>query len=116
MGCSHHTIKVHVDARAQGRTVGTPIRRDPVTDEFMDKITELVARSGGRIRADTVHQRLTTLGYQRSERSTRRAAAEAKQVHEKAGRRVHLPGSLSRSLSSSLCSGLIYKYGFIRSG
>lgn len=71
--------------------MGTPTRRDPVTDEFMDKITELVARSGGRLRADKVRQRLPTLGYQRSERSTRRAVAEAKQAHEKSGRRLHLP-------------------------
>src|SRR5699024_1220003 len=48
-GCSHHTVKAHVTARAQGRPVGVPVRRDRVTDEFMDKITELVARSGGRI-------------------------------------------------------------------
>lgn len=91
VGCSHHTVKAHVDARNQGRPVGTPVRRDRTTDEFMDKITELVTRSGGKIRADKVHQRLIKLGYQGSERSTRRAVAEAKQIQERAGRRVHRP-------------------------
>ncbi len=90
-GCSHHTVKAHVTARAQGRPVGVPVRRDRVTDEFMDKITELVARSGGRIRADKVHERLLGLGYEGSERSTRRAVAHAKAIHERAGRRVHRP-------------------------
>ena len=91
VGCSHHTVKAHVQARDQGRSVGTPVRRDRITDEFMDKITELVTRSGGKIRADKVHERLIKLGYRGSERSTRRAVADAKHVHEKAGRRVHRP-------------------------
>ncbi|WP_346036096.1 DDE-type integrase/transposase/recombinase [Brevibacterium picturae] len=90
-GCSHHTVKAHVVARGQGRPVGTPVPRDRVTDEFMDKITELVIRSGGKIRADKVHERLVMLGYQGSERSTRRGVAEAKQIQERAGRRVHRP-------------------------
>lgn len=91
VGCSHHTVKARVDARAQGRPVGTPARRDRITDEYKDKITELVVRSGGKIRADKVHERLVKLGFEGSERSTRRAVAEAKQIHEKAGRRVHRP-------------------------
>lgn len=90
-GCSHHTVKAHVQARDRGRPVATPARRERVTDAYMDKISELVARSGGRIRADKVHQRLVKLGYPGSERSTRRAVAEAKRAHEKAGRRVHRP-------------------------
>ena len=57
VGCSHHTVKAHVQARDQGRSVGTPVRRDRITDEFMDKITELVTRSGGKIRADKVAHR-----------------------------------------------------------
>lgn len=91
VGCSHHTVKAHVHARNLGQPVGTAVRRDRITDDFMDKIEELVNRSGGKIRADKVHQRLITLGYQGSQRSTRRAVAEAKRAQERAGRRVHRP-------------------------
>lgn len=42
------------------------------------KIEEWVDRSRGRIRADVAHQRLVAMGYMGSERTTRRAVADAK--------------------------------------
>jgi hypothetical protein len=42
------------------------------------RLEEWVDRSRGRIRADVVHQRLVAMGYMGSERTTRRAVAEAK--------------------------------------
>jgi hypothetical protein len=37
-------------------------RRPREVDEFAAKVEELVGRSGGRIRADVVHRRLTAMG------------------------------------------------------
>ena len=47
-------------------------------DAFAEKIEEWVQRSRGRIRADVAHPKLVAMGYQGSERTTRRAVAEAK--------------------------------------
>jgi hypothetical protein len=47
-------------------------------DVFAEKIEELVERSRGRIRADRAHEKLTAMGYQGSERTTRRAVAQAR--------------------------------------
>jgi hypothetical protein len=46
-------------------------------DAFAEKIDEWVDRSRGRIRADVSHQRLVAMGYLGSERTTRRAVAQA---------------------------------------
>lgn len=59
-------------------------RRDRITDKFQDKITELVKRSGGRLRSDKGPERLIKLANQRSQRSIRRAASEANQLQERA--------------------------------
>jgi len=45
-----------------------------------------VDRSEGKVRADTVHERLQRLGFTGDERTTRRAVPEAKQAWY-AGRR-----------------------------
>jgi hypothetical protein len=55
------------------------------------KVQELVDRSSGKIRADVVHRRLTAMGYQGSERSTRRAVAEAKQAGHRRTYRPWIP-------------------------
>ena len=47
-------------------------------DAFAEKIEEWVDRSRGKIRADVAHQRLVAMGYMGSERTTRRAVADAK--------------------------------------
>jgi hypothetical protein len=43
-----------------------------VTDAYLPKIEEWIEGSKGRIRADKAHEKLLALGYEGSERSTRR--------------------------------------------
>ena len=64
-------------------------RTRPRVVGFAAKIEELVDRSRARIRADKVHERLVAMGYQGSERTTRRAVREAKERWRKErGRRT----------------------------
>lgn len=90
-GCDHHTVKLHVERRAEGLTPHDRVERSSIIDEFRPKIEELVERSHGQIRADVVHQRLQLLGFDGSERTTRRAIAEAKEVFAAGRRRVLRP-------------------------
>jgi transposase len=78
-GCDHKTVAhwVRVREEADGG-LSAPSRQRPVVDPFAEKIDELVERSRGRIRADKAHEVLVAMGYQGSERTTRRAVAAAK--------------------------------------
>jgi hypothetical protein len=95
-GCSHHTVAKHVAARDAGRLTDQPAARAQLIDEFLPKLEEWMEHSKGvmtkgKIRADIAHDKLLALGYQGSERTTRRAVA-AVRVAFKAGRvRVHRP-------------------------
>ena len=51
----------------------------------------LVQNSGGKVRADMVHNRLLALGFTRSERRTRRAVAAVKSAYRLGQVRVHRP-------------------------
>lgn len=89
-GCDHKTVGHWVRAREEAAG-GQPVkgRARPVTGSFQEKIDELVDRSHGKIRADKAHEKLVVMGYQGSERSTRRAVAEAKhRYRQKHGRRT----------------------------
>lgn len=78
-GCDHKTVAHWVRAREEaGGGLPVPVRRRPQVDPFAEKIEELVERSRGRIRADKAHEKLIAMGYQGSERTTRRAVASAK--------------------------------------
>jgi transposase len=78
-GCDHKTVAHWVRAREEaGGGLPAPARPRPRVDRFAEKIEEWVDRSRGRIRADVAHQRLVAMGYMGSERTTRRAVAEAK--------------------------------------
>ena len=90
-GCSHHTVAHHVAARDAGRPIAEPADRDRVTDAFLPKIEEWVEASKGKIRADKAHEKLLALGYQGSERSTRRAVALVRAAHRLGHVRVHRP-------------------------
>lgn len=90
-GCSHHTVAAKIRDRDDGRAPGTGPERGRVTDPWLEKIEEWVDKSTGRIRADTVHRKLTTMGYQGSERSTRRVVADLKAAYRAGRRRVHRP-------------------------
>jgi transposase len=78
-GCDHKTVAHWVaarDAAAGGLPAAT--RPRPMVDRFAAKVEELVERSHGKIRADKAHEKLVAMGYMGSERTTRRAVAEAK--------------------------------------
>ena len=78
-GCDHKTVAHWVAARdAAGGGLPVAVRPRPMVDRFAAKIEELVERSRGKIRADKAHEKLVAMGYMGSERTTRRAVAEAK--------------------------------------
>ncbi len=78
-GCDHKTVAHWVAARdAAGGGLPAGSRPRPVVDRFAAKVEELVERSHGKIRADRAHETLIAMGYMGSERTTRRAVADAK--------------------------------------
>lgn len=90
-GCSHHTVARHVAARDAGRPIAEPAYRGRVTDPFLPKIEEWVEASRGKIRADKAHDKLVALGYEGSDRSTRRAVAQVRAAYRLGHVRVHRP-------------------------
>jgi transposase len=91
-GCSHHTVASYVAARSEGRSGGGGYAaRSQLVDEFLPKVEEWVDHSRGKIRADKAHEKLLALGYQGSERTTRRAVAEVKAAYRAGRVRVHRP-------------------------
>jgi transposase len=90
-GCDHHTVARYVQLREAGQSpVAREYRVRPI-DEYLEKIEELVVRSGGRVRADVVHRRITAMGFTGGERTTRRAVAQVKQRFQAGQRRVFRP-------------------------
>jgi transposase len=91
-GCSPMTVARYVRLRETGQLpVGRSARRDQVVDPHLAKVEEWVERSHGRVRADVVHDKLRALGFGGSERTTRRAVAEAKKAYAAGHRRVFRP-------------------------
>ncbi len=90
-GCDPKTVARYVRARDTGADPRAPVRRPMQIDPYRAKIEELVERSGGRIRADIVHARLSALGYPGSERTTRRAVRAAKAAYRAGRRRTYRP-------------------------
>ena len=79
VGCDHKTVAHWVHARDEaGGGLPVSVRPRPRVDALGEKIEEWVDRSRGKIRADVAHQRLLAMGYRGSERTPRRAVAEAK--------------------------------------
>src|SRR5690625_6656414 len=60
-------------------------------DRHVTKIEEWVERSGGKVRADVIHERLVGMGFTGTERTTRRAVAEAKAAWRAGHRRTYRP-------------------------
>ena len=90
-GCSHHTVHRYVAAREAGELSDRSVARPQLIDEFRPKLEEWIERSAGKLRADVAHDKLLALGFEGSERTTRRAVRQAKTAW-KAGRvRVHRP-------------------------
>jgi transposase len=80
-GCDHKTVARWVRARDEaGGGLPVAVRARPRVEAYVEKIEEWVDRSRGRVRADVCHQRLVAMGYRGSERTTRRAVAEAKRA------------------------------------
>src|SRR5882757_2838312 len=79
-GCSHHTVARYVAAREAGGVCDRPVVRPMLIDEFLPKVEEWMEHSGGKIRADKAHEKLLALGYGGSQRTTRRAVAQARLV------------------------------------
>jgi transposase len=92
-GCSHHTVAEWVARRDAGLlpTPTEPLRRERIIDPWMAKIEEWVERSKGKVRADVAFRNLRRLGFTGSERTVRRAVAEAKQAYRSGGRRIYRP-------------------------
>ena len=91
-GCDHKTVAHWVAARdAAGGELPAPSRPRPMVDRFAAKIEELVERSRGKIRADKAHETLVAMGYMGSERTTRRAVAEAKRRWRQGHGRCYRP-------------------------
>lgn len=62
-----------------------------LVDPYREKLEEWVDHSRGKVRADVAHEKLIALGYPGSERTTRRAVAQAKTAYRAGRRRVHRP-------------------------
>ena len=90
-GCSHHTVARYVAARETGGQLDKAAARPQLIEEFLPKVIEWVLHSRGKIRADRAHEKLLALGYQGSERTTRRAVLEAKVAFNLGQVRVHRP-------------------------
>ncbi len=89
-GCDPKTVARYVALRGVGKELDTPARNS-IAAPFLDKIEELVERSKGDVRADVVHDKLRAMGYEGSERTTRRAVATAKEAYERGHRRIFRP-------------------------
>jgi transposase len=94
-GCDPKTVARYVDARDAGADPHAHGHRPMLADPVRAKIEELVERSGGRVRADVVHERLRALDplvpYAASERTTRRAVRAAKAAYRAGHRRTYRP-------------------------
>lgn len=90
-GCSHHTVARYVAAREAGGVADAPAARPQLIDEFLPKVEEWMEHSKGKIRADKAHDKLVALGYQGSERTTRRAVAQVRAAFKVGRVRVHRP-------------------------
>jgi transposase len=91
VGCAPNTVARYVRARDAGELKATPVQRTQVTDPYREKIEEWVEVSHGRVRADVAQRKLEAMGYTGSERTTRRAVAEAKATYRAGHRRRFRP-------------------------
>ena len=82
-GVNPHTVTRAVAGRAIGIDLEASALRSSVADAFVDKITEWIERSGGKVRADVVHDKLRAMGYTGSERTTRRVVAALKESYRR---------------------------------
>lgn len=91
VGCAPNTVARYIRARDAGELTATPVQRTQLVDPFREKIEEWVEVSHGRVRADVAQRKLEAMGYSGSERTTRRAVAEAKATYRAGHRRRFRP-------------------------
>jgi transposase len=91
VGCAPNTVARYVRTREAGGLRATPVQRTQLIDSFREKIEEWVDASHGRVRADVAQRKLEAMGYTGSERTTRRAVAEAKATYRAGHRRRFRP-------------------------
>lgn len=83
MGCDHKTVKRYVEAAGEAGQLAPVLRRSRVTDDFAGPIAERVEQTHGRITARRLMRVVRAAGYEGSERSLRRAVAQAKAAWRK---------------------------------
>lgn len=91
VGCDEKTVTRYVALRDAGRDIDERERRSRMIDPFLAKLEELVEASQGRIRADVVHEKLRAMGFTGTDRTIRRAVAEAKAAFRDGHRRKYRP-------------------------
>jgi transposase len=91
LGISYHTVKRYVDQRNAGKPVTERKQQPKLTDEYVDKIVELVNRSSGHIRSDKVHEKIIAMGYLGSYRTTCYRVRQEKMKYRAGQQRVHRP-------------------------
>lgn len=91
LGCSHHTVERHVQARDAGRPLAVRKTKPRLTEPFEPKIAEWVEKSSGKIRADKAHAKLVTMGHEGSPRTTAYAVKREKMKYLALTVRVHKP-------------------------
>lgn len=91
VGCDEKTVARYVAVRDAGGDPQARPRRVRSIDPFLAKVEEWVEHSQGKVRADVVHQRLLAMGFGGTDRTTRRAVAEAKAGWRAGTRRVYRP-------------------------
>lgn len=90
-GCDPKTVQRYVELRDAGRNPHERVRRPRLIDPFLEKVEEWVEASRAKIRADVAHRKLVGMGFAGTQRSTRRAVAEAKMAWRAGRRRTYRP-------------------------
>jgi len=91
VGVDHHTVARAVAARSLGQSSAEAGQPAGVAEAFADKIAEWIDRSGGKVRADVVHDKLVAMSYSGSERTTRRVVATMKEAYRHREHRIYKP-------------------------
>jgi hypothetical protein len=91
LGIPHIRPEGRLAKKNERNSGSSPATGERVADPFLAKIEEWVERSRGRVSADVCHGKLVAMGYVGSERSTRRAVAEAQRGWRAGNRRVYRP-------------------------
>ena len=79
VGCDHKTVKRYVQAAGDAGQLAPVLRRARVTDDIAEVIAERVEQTHAKITARRLLRIARAAGYEGSERSLRRAVADAKQ-------------------------------------